>query len=122
MGEMAAEGTPITISKACEIDGLSRRSYYYQPRQRSPTVGEWLARRIEGVIEALPYAGYRTGAWLLGDNKHTVQRVFQIKGWQVRKRRKGFRLRVQALPSITSRPNERWATDRTRVWCGERDR
>src|SRR5690554_6877552 len=26
--------------------------------------------------------------------------------------------RVQALPSVASRPNERWATDIARVWCG----
>ena len=39
------------------------------------------------MIDTLPYAGYRTVAWLLGENKNTVQRIFQLKGWQVRKRR-----------------------------------
>src|SRR5690606_16861722 len=43
--------------------------------------------------------------------------LFQIKGWQVRKRRSGARPRVQALPSTASRPNERGATDIARVWC-----
>ena len=38
------------------------------------------------MIEAEPSFGYRTVAWLLGFNKNTVQRIFQIKGWQVRKR------------------------------------
>ena len=36
------------------------------------------------MIDTLPYAGYRTVAWLLGENKNTVQRIFQLKGWQVR--------------------------------------
>lgn len=30
--------------------------------------------------------GYRTVAGLLGMNKNTVQRIFQLKGWQVHKR------------------------------------
>ena len=54
-------------------------------------------------------------------NKNTVQRVFQIMGWQVRKRPVGFRPRIQALPSVASAPEERWAKDVCRIWCG-RDR
>ena len=34
----------------------------------------------------------------------------------------GIRPRVQSLPSAASRPNERWATDMARVWCGEEHR
>ncbi len=41
--------------------------------------------------------GYRTVAWLLGFNKNTVQRIFQIKGWQVRKRPIGMRPRIEAV-------------------------
>ena len=51
-------------------------------------------------------------------NKNTVQRIFQIKGWQVRRRPVGFRPRVKCIPSIASQPNERWATDLCRVWTG----
>ena len=64
-------------------------------------------------------ADYRTVAGLLGMNKNTVQRIFQIKGWQVRKRPVGFRPRVQALPSVAQAPNERWATDLCRIWAGK---
>lgn len=119
---MAAEGTPVTISQACEWAGIARRSYYYQPVKRQRHVNETLSQRIKRVIDALPYAGYRTVAWLLGENKNTVQRIFQIKGWQVRKRLSGHRPRVQSLPSVATRPNERWATDMARVWCGEQHR
>lgn len=55
--------------------------------------------------------GYRTVAHLLGFNKNTVQRVFQLMGWQVRKRPIGFRPRIQALPSVATLPNERCSTD-----------
>ncbi len=38
------------------------------------------------MIETDPSFGYRSVAVLLGMNKNTVQRIFQLKGWQVRKR------------------------------------
>lgn len=62
--------------------------------------------------------GYRTVAHLLGFSKNTVQRIFQLKGWQVRKRPVGFRPRIQSLPSVAKAPNERWTTDICRVWAG----
>jgi hypothetical protein len=70
------------------------------------------------MIEENPSFGYRIVAHLLEFNKNTVQCIFQLKGWQVRKRPVGFRPRVQALPSVAQRPNERWATDMYRVWSG----
>lgn len=51
-------------------------------------------------------------------NKNTVQRIFQLKGWQVRKRATGMRPRVQALASVAGSPNEGWATDLCRIWGG----
>lgn len=51
-------------------------------------------------------------------NKNTVQRIFQLKGWQVRKRPIGQRPRIQALPSVATQPDERWSTDLCRVWGG----
>jgi hypothetical protein len=61
---------------------------------------------IKAVIEAEPSFGYRTVANLLGFNKNTVQRIFRIKGWQVRKRPVGFLPRIEALPSEAARPDE----------------
>jgi putative transposase len=70
------------------------------------------------MIEENPSFGCRTVAHLLEFNKDMVQRIFQLKGWQVRKRPVGFRPRVQALPSVAQRRNKRWATDMCRVWSG----
>ncbi len=70
------------------------------------------------MIEENPLFGYRTVAHLLGLNKNTVQRIFQIQGWQVRKRAIGIRPRIQALPSVAQAPNERWSTDLCRIWAG----
>ena len=119
---MAEEGTPVSIEKLCRWFGLPRRTYYYRPVKSAPKVNEILARRIRGLIEEMPTAGYRTVAWLLGLNKNTVQRIFQLKGWQVRRRPAGKRPRAVSMPSVAERPDERWSTDMARVWCGERDR
>jgi putative transposase len=77
-----------------------------------------LAKPIKALIGEEPSFGYRTVAGLLGMNKNTVQRIFQLKGWQVRKRAVGFRPRIEALPSVARRPDERWSTDLCRVWGG----
>ena len=70
------------------------------------------------MIEENPSFGYRTVAYLLDFNKNTVQRIFQLKGWQVRKRPVGFRPRIEVKISKADKPNERWATDLCRVWAG----
>lgn len=82
-------------------------------------MNETLSSSIKAFIEKHPDAGYRTVAWMLNLNKNTVQRIFQLKRWQVRKRSIGFRPRAKAFPSVAQQPNERWSTDLTRVWCGQ---
>ncbi|MBR7784867.1 IS3 family transposase, partial [Undibacterium sp. LFS511W] len=81
----------------------------------APKVQARFAEPIKAMINEEPSFGYRTVAALLGFNKNTVQRIFQLRGWQVKKRPVGFRPRVQALPSVAKAPNERWATDMCRV-------
>jgi putative transposase len=71
------------------------------------------------MIEQNSSFGYRTMAYSLNFNTNTVQRVFQVKGWQVRKRPVGFRPSIQALPSVVKAPDERWATDLCRIWTGK---
>ncbi len=116
--ELRKAGDAITVSQACKWSGYSRRSWYYRSTKGRPKVNEHLAARAKRVIDQLPYAGYRTVAWLLGENKNTIQRLFQLKGWQVRKRKSGARPRVQALPSVASRRTS--AGLRIRIWpvCG----
>ena len=77
-----------------------RRSAFCRSSRAGPKVHPRWAEPIKATIEANPAVGYRTVAHLLGFNKNTVQRIFQIKGWQVRKRPVGFRPRIQALPSL----------------------
>jgi len=65
------------------------------------------AEPIKAMIEEEPSFGYRTIANLLRFNKNTVQRIFKLKGWQVRKRAIGKRLRIEAVPSVAAAPDQR---------------
>jgi putative transposase len=112
-------GATVSMTRLCTWFDISRRSAYYKPRQSKPKVQECFSKPIKAMIEENPSFGYRTVAHLLDFNKNTVQRVFQLMGWQVKKRPIGFRPRIQALPSVARHPNERWATDLCRVWAGK---
>lgn len=116
---LKADGIAVSMVKLCRWFGVARRSMYYRPTKSSPKVKADLADPIKAMIEADPSFGYRTVAGLLGMNKNTVQRIFQIKGWQVRKRALGNRPRIEAKVSATDRPDERWSTDLCRVWGGK---
>lgn len=112
------DGFEVSISQLCRWFEVPRRTLYYKPTKASPVVKPELAEPIKALIEAEPSFGYRTVAGLLDMNKNTVQRIFQLKGWQVRKRAIGNRPRIEALPSVATRPDQRWATDLCRVWGG----
>lgn len=113
------DGIAVLVTKLCAWFGMPRRSVYYKSVKSPPKVDPRFAELIKALIEEEPSFGYRTVARLLGFNKNTVQRIFQIKGWQVRKRSIGARPRIEALPSVAQAPNERWSTDLAPVWAGK---
>ena len=115
---LKTEGIEVWISKLCRWFAIPRRTVYYRPIKSAPKVQDRFAQPIKAMIEQNPSFGYRTVAYLLDFNKNTVQRIFQLMRWQVKKRPVGFRPRIEALPSIASGPNERWATDMCQVWSG----
>ena len=115
---LRAEGVAVSMAKLCRWFAVPRRTVYYRTVKSAPKVRPELAAPIKQRSEAEPSFGYRTVAGLLGMNKNTVQRIFQRMGWQVRKRAVGMRPRIQALPSVATAPNQRWATDLCRIWGG----
>lgn len=115
---LLAEGIRVSMVQLCRWFDQPRRTVYYKPTKAPPKVKPELAEPIKAMIESEPSFGYRTVAGLLGMNKNTVQRIFQLKGWQVRKRPIGHRPRIQSLPSVARAANERWSTDLCRVWAG----
>jgi putative transposase len=113
------EGVAVPMTKLCRWFEVARRTTYYKPTRAPAKVNPELAAPIKEMIEAEPSFGYRTVAALLGMNKNTVQRIFQLKGWQVRKRALGQRPRIEAKVSRAELPDQRWATDLCRVWGGK---
>jgi len=114
---LAEDGFKVSINKLCQWFDMPRRTGYYKSVKAKPKIQARFAEPIKAMINEEPSFGYRTVAALLGFNKNTVQRIFQLRGWQVKKRPIGFRPRVQALPSVATAPNQRWATDMCRVWA-----
>jgi len=112
------DGVVVSVSQLCRWFDVPRRTVYYQATKSPPKIDAARALPVKAFIEQEPSFGYRTVAALLGMNKNTVQRLFQLMRWQVRQRPIGFRPRIQALPSVAQAPNQRWATDLCRVWAG----
>ena len=81
---LLTDGISVPLTKLCAWFGVPRRTVYYKPTKAAPKVDARFAEPIKAMIEKEPSFAYRTVAWLLGFNKNTVQRIFQIKGWQVR--------------------------------------
>lgn len=111
------DGFTVPMTKLCRWFDVPRRTVYYKSVKSTPKGQERFAEPIKQMIEAEPSFGYRTVASLLQFNKNTAQRIFQLKGWPVRKRASGHRLRIEALPSLATALNERWATDLCRIWA-----
>ncbi|WP_246823901.1 hypothetical protein [Oligella sp. HMSC05A10] len=81
------EGFEVSIAKLCRCFNVPCQTFYYQTvKKAAPKVQAHLVVPIKQLIEENPSYGYRTVTALLGFNKNTVQRIFQFKGWQVRKR------------------------------------
>ena len=112
------DGFTVPMTKLCCWFDVPRRTVYYKPVKSTPKIEECFAEPIKQMIEAEPSFGYRTVASVLQLYKNTVQRIFQLKCWPVRKRAIGHRPRIEALPSVATTPNERWATYLCRVWAG----
>lgn len=112
------DGFDVSISKLCDWFDVPRRTFYYRSEKAAPKVQQRFVQPFKEMLEEHPSFGYRTVAHLLGFNKNTVQRIFQLHGWQVRKRQVGFRPRIEAKKSAAKQPNQRWATDLCRVWAG----
>jgi putative transposase len=112
------DGITVPMTKLCRWFDVPQRTVYHSPLKPTRRFRTDLLCRSNTMIEAEPSFGYRTDASLPRFNQNTVQRVFQLMGWQVRKRAIGHRPRIEALPSVATTPNERWETDLCRLWAG----
>ena len=101
-----ADYIDISLSRLCRWFGVPRRLIDYRPQRKPATTQEQYVQPIKQLIEVEPSLGYRTVAALLDMNKNTVQRVFQLKSWQVRKRAVERSPHIQAMLSKAQEPNK----------------
>ncbi|MEM6416117.1 MAG: hypothetical protein AAF720_15845 [Pseudomonadota bacterium] len=97
---LRADETPKSVTKLCRWFEVRKRTVYYKPTNATPKIDPTFEMPIKALIEENPSLGYRAAAWLLGFDKNTVQRMFQLKGWHVHKRSIRARPRIQALPQL----------------------
>jgi len=81
---LKAEGCEVPVAKLCRWFGVPRRTVYYGSSKAPSKLQERFVAPVKPLIEQEPSFGYRTVAGLRWLNKNTVQRIFRIKGWQVR--------------------------------------
>jgi len=125
----------VSQRRLCKRLGINRSSLWRISKdpESSDNVVE-LASRIErnklveavgALVKRFPTWGYRRlRAWLVRRegfvvSRKTVQRIVQENRWQVHKRNKTPRPRVQHSPSAAEEPNQRWAIDATSCWSQE---
>lgn len=122
---LLASGQRPSTAKLCRWFQLPRSTAYYQTRQRKARpLDQAMAARIKKIHQEEPACGVR-GTWSrlrfrdgIKVNRKKVHRIMKIKGWTLPKRRTGKRPRVKASSSVTSQPNQRWATDLAMIHCG----
>jgi len=126
--ELLNQDVDVSQVRLCRWLEVPRSSVYYHPRERGPRrLDQAMVSAVRKVIDAFPTFGIRrVWAYLRFRlkqlvNRKKIARIMRIKGWTVNKRPQGGRPRVKASKSVTSRPDQRWATDLALIFCGARD-
>lgn len=115
----------LSVRRQCQLLGLNRASWYYQPTPESPE-NLMLMRLIDEQYLKTPYYGSRRmSAWLRRQgheiNRKRVQRLMRTMGLEAlyphpKPRRDGVEHRVYPYllrDRVIERPNQVWSTDIT---------
>ena len=112
----------MSITRQCELLGLPRSSWYYQPRGETSENLE-LMRRIDEQYLKTPFYGSWKLAQLLGVNRKRVQRLMRRMGIEAISRRRrttrpgaGHRVSPYLLRNLEIvRPDQVWCSDITYI-------
>lgn len=112
----------LTVQRQCELLGLPRSTYYYQPRAETED-NLRLLRRLDELYLERPFFDSRRVAVTLGVNRTRVQRLMRVAGIEaiypkpnLSRPAPGHEIYPYLLrgPSI-DRPNHVWSTDITYI-------
>lgn len=117
----------ISISRQCELIGLPRASYYYEPRPESPE-NLFLMRLIDEKYTAYPFVGVaKMTGWLREDgypvNPKRIRRLMRLMGLEaiypkprLSQPGVGHQIYPYLLRGVNiERPNQVWSTDITYI-------
>ncbi|GIW96444.1 MAG: integrase [Pirellulaceae bacterium] len=123
---MEAEHGELSVRRQCELLGLARSSYYYEPAGESEENLE-LMRKIDEEYTARPFYGSRRLAEVLGVNRKRIRRLMRLMGLEAvypKPRTTHRRVEHRVYPYLlrdlrVERPNQVWSSDITYVpICG----
>ena len=115
----------LSIVRQCELVGLARSSYYYQPAPANPENLALMRLLDEQYLRTPFYGSRRMTVWLQRQgyavNRKRVQRLMQVMGWaglapgpatsQPHPPHKVYPYWLREL--VVERPNPVWCTDIT---------
>ena len=112
----------LSVQRQCELLGLPRSSYYYQPRPESAE-NLRLLRELDELYLKIPFYGSRKMAVLLQVNRKRVQRLMRILGIEalypkpnLSRPAPGHEIFPYLLRGVSiERPNQVWSTDITYI-------
>ena len=112
----------LSVQRQCELLGLPRSTYYYQPRPESAE-NLRLLRRLDELYLKYPFFGSRRMAVTLKVNRKRIQRLMRILGIEtlypkpnLSRPAPGHEIYPYLLRGVSiERPNQVWSTDITYV-------
>ena len=112
----------LSVQRQCELLGLPRSTYYYQPRPESAE-NLRLMRRLDELYLNCPFFGSRRMAVTLGVNRKRMQRLMVILGIEAHypkpnlsRPAPGHEVYPYLLRGVSiERPNQVWSTDITYI-------
>ena len=117
-----SEECRLSVRRQCELIGLCRSSWYYEPARETPGNLE-LMRRIDKVYLRRPYFGSRRLADELGVNRKRMQRLMRLMGLEAiypkprtTRRDTEHKIYPYLLRNLEiTRPDQVWSTDITYI-------
>jgi putative transposase len=112
----------LSVQRQCELLGLPRSTYYYQPRPESAE-NLRLMRRLDELYLNCPFFGSRRMAVTMGVNRKRIQRLMAILGIEAHypkpnlsRPAPGHEVYPYLLRGVSiERPNQVWSTDITYI-------
>ena len=88
------EHPQLSIKKQCELIGLNRSSYYYQPKKPLQNKDLKLMNLIDELYTNHPFYGSRQ-----------IRNALRLKGYKINRKKVQRLMRIMGLVSVVPKPN-----------------